>query len=183
MTDYNKAKQEIIALNQSHPSGSLVAPDPGLDDALMVLVHALDSEDLSRHTVVMDPDSREFWMMPQKMLHAYQDPAFQARVQTVAREAFPLRQFSQAHDNPVTFDRTAAPDNAAHAGAVVRHYKGGIYSILAILGARSIDPKVLYVSHADGTAWIRPWSEFGDGRFDPSSETVLSLDEAGVNFS
>lgn len=180
MTEYAQAKRTILDMNTSYPPGSLVTSHMSQGEPLVVVAHALDSEDLSAHAVVMHPDERELFIVPKDRMNAYQDKARQALAVKSVKSAFALTRFADAQKASVQFDRDREPSNIAHAGAVVRHYKGGVYSILAVLGIMSPDPKVLYVSHADGMAWLRPWSEFGDGRFDPSEETVLTLDEAGL---
>lgn len=180
MTEYAQAKQTIVDMNTSCPVGSLVTSHKSQGEPLVVVAHALDSEDLSAHAVVMHPDERELFIVPKDRLSAYQDKAHQALAVKSVKSAFALMRFADAQKASVQFDREREPSNIAHAGAAVRHYKGGIYSILAVLGIMSPDPKVLYVSHADGLAWLRPWSEFGDGRFDPSSEAVLTFEEVGI---
>lgn len=51
---------------------------------------------------------------------------------------------------------------------VYRHTKtGGLYTVLAnnALLERSPEPQVVYRSLKDGQVWVRPWTEFYDGRY------------------
>lgn len=181
MTDYAEARANLAKLHTDFPAGSLVAGNRGNDAPLVVMGHALDSEHLGRRAVVMDPDSREMWLVPAARLRALNDPALADHLRPYVGEVLAIRRFLEAARNPVTFERDCKPNSVTHAGAVVQHYKGGVYSILAVLGAIGPEPLVLYISHGDGTWWVRPWSEFGDGRFDPSRESVLTLGEAGLS--
>lgn len=49
---------------------------------------------------------------------------------------------------------------------VWKHTKGGEYEIVDfVLQEQTITPSVLYRSRKDGTLWVRPCTEFFDGRF------------------
>lgn len=52
-------------------------------------------------------------------------------------------------------------------GSVWRHHKGGTYRVLS-LGyiEATLTPAVVYVSSQEHIVWIRPVSEFMDGRFE-----------------
>jgi hypothetical protein len=181
MTEYSQAKLALNKLHRAHPAGSLISTRGNPDDILVVVSHALDSEDLSRHTVVLHPDEREMWSVPSDQIRPAPDQTQHAAAIASAKSSFPVLLFAEAQKVAVHFDRNRVPRNASHIGSVVRHYKGGIYSILSILGISNPNPNILYVSHADGVAWLRPWSEFGDGRFEPSHETVLAPSEVGLD--
>ena len=59
---------------------------------------------------------------------------------------------------------------------VYRHKKtGGLYTEMA-RGKLEADltPMVIYRAHKDGTVWVRPVSEFDDGRFEKVIEGLLA---------
>lgn len=56
-------------------------------------------------------------------------------------------------------------DAAPRPGEVWRHRKGGVYEVVCCAVVESsLDVAVVYAG-ADGVRWVRPLSEFMDGRF------------------
>lgn len=53
--------------------------------------------------------------------------------------------------------------------SVFQHKKGGIYTRVLDIAQRD-DVLTLYVSHGDGTWWVRPKRMFDDGRFSPVAD-------------
>ena len=61
---------------------------------------------------------------------------------------------------------TAKIYNPVLMGARWRHRKGGTYRVLATGRIESdLSPCVIYVSEQDEVVWVRPFTEFNDGRF------------------
>ncbi len=52
-------------------------------------------------------------------------------------------------------------------GQVYRHRKGGEYRVLLLLGTQeaTLEPVVIYASTENSRVWVRPVTEFLDGRF------------------
>jgi hypothetical protein len=63
-----------------------------------------------------------------------------------------------------------------------RHVKGQVYTrLLRNITGRKTGPMTLYIGHRDGRMWLRPQEMFEDGRFLPSSDRPLTLDDMGMH--
>ena len=48
-----------------------------------------------------------------------------------------------------------------------RHHKGALYRVIGPAILEADQSNVMIYDDADGTVWVRPTDEFGDGRFSP----------------
>lgn len=86
-------------------------------------------------------------------------------------------------DEVSDLDRTARGEGgfgstggiSAWPDGVWRHRKGGIYTIVGMLGE-----DVVYVAHSDRRRWQRPLAEFVDGRFSRAAEAPLGREDIGI---
>lgn len=72
--------------------------------------------------------------------------------------------------------------HAALSGKVLRHRKGGEYTVLGVsLNSENLRLEMVYVSHATGEWWTRPLEEVLDGRFtEIAAADPASLEAAGL---
>jgi len=177
---YNEARRHLVELRQQRGliPGRLVHYNKNPEDTLSVLGLGLDSEDLSPWVLVMDPEH-------QKLFAARPDQIQAIEVQglPVMRKLQELTCLSRlgASVTPRGFDPRKLPIDENLSGVVVRHRKGGVYTVLCAMGDGNPDPVIVYIAHSDGTWWLRPWHEFGDGRFEAHGSTRLSAEEAGLD--
>ena len=52
-------------------------------------------------------------------------------------------------------------------GNLFRHRKGGLYEVIAVGKIEATLEKAVVYKATDGNVWIRPATEFMDGRFQP----------------
>lgn len=150
--DFRSARLACLNLGSRLSPGALIALPNGR--RYHVLVPALHSETLEPSLVILRAD------LP-----------FRAEFGICAPGA--ARVIDIDADLPASF----AP---MRGGAVFRHRKGGVYTRVGQTLTRDGE-MTIYVSHADGTWWVRPREMFDDGRFiaDPD-HPGLNMDELGL---
>lgn len=58
-------------------------------------------------------------------------------------------------------DTLAGYERQVKIGDVVRHFKGGVYRVIAIgLSSDTLEPEVVYKNISDGRVWTRTYKEF-----------------------
>lgn len=178
MTDYPDALAKLAALRQDgfRPGATVVAR--GFANHPLILIHlALDSETLEPLGIVIDVWTSHIWTIRADEISHDDTQMAPEAINKRLSELLPFRRLSGEDKGRGPFDPRLSPINENLSGSVVRHRKGGIYTVFAAPGFLNHSPPIVYISHSDKVWWVRPWSEFGDDRFSPSSEHALGLDE------
>lgn len=180
---YQEALAQIRSFYADGIRPGILAGTPTFDANPLLLVNfAIDSENLSVHAILFEPGSgAQISCDPHKLLGRKKSLPDKEYAGILERLESSLRYFN-GKKNPAAFEYRAQPDPEMISGQVLRHFKGGTYTAFSVLGPESKEAKIVYISHKDGTWWIRPWAEFERTRFQASEETPLTIDEAGMDF-
>jgi hypothetical protein len=183
-SSYQNEQSKVLALRKEGFVPGVRCSTSGPFPYLIIAGLVMDSDNLSVQILTMDPESQCFLLSNPKGLKVLETTPAEHKIDCVRlATSDALMNISQAcpPENLMNLNPKFLAQEGTLSGYVSRHYKGGIYTVVAALGISSSHPTIIYVSHDDGTWWSRNWSEFVDGRFDPSDEETLTMSELGLS--
>lgn len=182
MSNFLDSKNEVARLRASGLDGTKIVYVKGPNRACLCVGLALDSEDLTVKAILFDVEDEYYFAAKPGSIEVQPDHTDLQLAQKRFAATMPYIRLSGAQNGASVpgFDRENDPSPYHVCGTTVQHYKGGVYTVLTSMGTMTADPWIVYMAHADGVWWLRPWSEFGDGRFTSHEASPLTLDEAGI---